>query len=314
MGGIGIVNNPRARRNRARPEIAARLGRLLDGEGELLDASTADELARALDRFAARGVDVLAVNGGDGTAHVVLSALVERWGAQRVPRILLLPGGAMNTVPRSLAVRGTPEAVLARHLDRRRAALPSRVVERDLLQVEAAGVPPRLGFIFGTGAVVAFLDAYYRTGWPVPATAAALLARLVSSALARGRFAARIAAREPLRVWADGEEWPDDRYLSVLAATVPEIGFGFRAFSRFAEQPGFFHAVGVTGSARRLAARVGSIYAGRPWSRTVALDAVARDLLLEAPGPLRFTVDGDLYRAEGAVRVRTGPPVRLVVD
>jgi hypothetical protein len=245
---------------------------------------------------------------------VVLTALVERWGAQRVPRILLLRGGSMNTVARGLAVRGTPEAILARHLERRRSALPSRVVERDLLRVEAAGVPPRLGFIFGTGAVVAFLETYYRTGRPSPATAALLLGRLVSSALARGRFAARITAREPLRVVADGEEWPDDRYLSVLAATVPEIGFGFRPFSRYAEQPGFFHAVGITTSAPQLAARVPAIYTGRPWSRTVALDAVVRDLLLEPTEAVRFTMDGDLYESAGPVRVRTGPAVRLVVD
>jgi hypothetical protein len=41
------------------------------------------------------------------------------------------------------------------------------------------------------------------------------------------------------------------------------------------------------------------------------VDAVTRDLRLG--GPLRFTIDGDLYRAEREVRVRTGPPVRLIM-
>jgi hypothetical protein len=38
---------------------------------------------------------------------------------------------------------------------------------------------------------------------------------------------------------------------------------------------------------------------------------VTRDLVID--GPVRFTVDGDLYEAREAVRVRTGPPVRVVL-
>jgi diacylglycerol kinase (ATP) len=312
MAGIGIVNNPQSRRNRRLPHTADRLRQLVDGEGEVVDASTHDELARALDRFAARDIDVLAVNGGDGTGHVVLSAVATRWKA--LPRVLLLRGGAMNTVAHGNRVRGAPEAILQRHLERRRTGAPSRTVQRDLLRVEGPGVSPRLGFIFGTGAVVQFLDAYYRTGRPSPTTAGLLLVRGIASALARGRFAARLAAREPLRAFVDGDDWPDDRFLGIIAATVPEIGFGFRPFARCDEQPGFFHAIGVTGPITQVVARLPAIYLGRPWKRPVAVDAVARDLRLEAAGPIRFTIDGDLYAAEGEVRVTTGPPVELVLD
>ena len=79
-----------------------------------------------------------------------------------------------------------------------------------------------------------------------------------------------------------------------------------------AEQPGFFHAVGVTGSTLQVAAHLPQVWLGRPWRRQLAMDAVARDLLLEAPESLAFTVDGDLYESPGPLRVRTGPPVRLV--
>jgi hypothetical protein len=184
-------------------------------------------------------------------------------------------------------------------------------VERDLLSVEVDGGPARLGFIFGTGAVVTFLDAYYATGRPSPAVAAALLVRAVGSALVGGRFAGALAAREVVRVTADGDDWPDVPFLAVLAGAVPEIGFGFTPFGRCDEQPGFFHAVGVTGSALQLAAQLPRIWLGRPWRRTLAVDGVARDLLLE--GPLRCTVDGDLYEARQGARVRTGPPVRLLL-
>jgi hypothetical protein len=52
---------------------------------------------------------------------------------------------------------------------------------------------------------------------------------------------------------------------------------------------------------------------GLPWRRPLAVDSVARELVLDAGGPLRFTVDGDLYRAEGEVRVTAGPVVEVLV-
>jgi hypothetical protein len=57
MGGIGIVNNPGSRRNRRRPGIVRRLRERLAGDGEVLDASTPDELGRAVERFRAARVE-----------------------------------------------------------------------------------------------------------------------------------------------------------------------------------------------------------------------------------------------------------------
>ena len=311
MAGIGIVSNPLARRNRRAPEAGRRLRTLLDGEGEVADAATPDELARVVARFKSRRIDVLGVNGGDGTGHVVLTAFAEAYGDAPLPSVALLRGGAMNTVADAHKLRGSPESILRSLLERRRAGVPTRTVERDLLSVESDGERPRYGFLFGTGLVVTFLDAYYGTGHPSPLMAAALLARAIGSALVGGHFSATLTGRELLRVTADGDEWPDEPFLAVIAGAVPEIGFGFTPFARCDEQPGFFHAVGLTGSTLQVAAHLPQIWLGRPWKRTLAVDAVTRDLALE--GPLRFTVDGDLYQVRRSVRVRTGPLVRLIV-
>ncbi len=90
MAGIGIVSNPRAQRNLRSPDTARRLRSLLDGEGEVADASTREELLAVVDRFKGRGIDVLAVNGGDGTGHVVLSAFAAAYGAEPLPSLALL--------------------------------------------------------------------------------------------------------------------------------------------------------------------------------------------------------------------------------
>jgi diacylglycerol kinase family enzyme len=312
MGGIGIVNNPRSRRNRGNPGIVHRLRLELGNEGEVVDASTPEELERAVERFRRARVDVLGVNGGDGTGHYVLTAFARAYGASPLPPVVLLRGGAMNTVAHGHGIRGRPERVLANVLAHRRHGFPLRTVPRDLLKVSADGGPPRYGFIFGVGAIVSFLEAYYATGRPSPAAAALLVARGFLSAAVGGPFAAAVARREPLRVTSDGEEWPDASYLALGAATTPDIGFGFLAFHRCGEQPGFFHAVGVTGSVGQLALAIPRLRRGAPWKRRLAQDEVARELVLEGSA-LRYTIDGDLYPAERAIRVETGPPVEIVL-
>ena len=312
MGGIGIVNNPRSRRNRRRPGIARRLREALGDDGEVVDASTPDELADAVERFRRAGIDVLGVNGGDGTGHVVLTAFARAYGDAPLPRLLLLRGGAMNTVAHGQGIHGSPEHVLREVLIRRRHAFPLRTVDRDLLRIEADGRPATFGFIFGTGVVVAFLEAYYASGHPSPLTAAVLLARAIGSAMIGGPFVQALGRREPLRVATDGDEWPDTSYLTLLAATTPDIGFGFRVFHRCDEQPGSFHAVGVHGTALQIALGLPRIRAGRPWRRRIAHDEVARELVLDGEA-LRFTVDGDLYLAERRVRVSTGPAIEIVL-
>jgi diacylglycerol kinase (ATP) len=312
MGGIGIVNNPRSRRNLRRPGIARRLRERLAHDGEVIDASTPDELERAVERFRAARVDVVGVNGGDGTTHYVVTAFARAFGKEPLPRLLLLRGGAMNTVARGNGVRGGPEGILREVLIRLRSGAPLRTRERDLLRVSADGGAPRYGFIFGTGIVVAFLEAYYATRRPCAATAALLVARAAGSALVNGRFARALARRESLRVAADGDEWPDGSYLALVAGSTPDIGLGFRPFGRCDEQPGFFHAVGVVGPLPALALAAPRLLRGAPWRRRLAQDEVVRTLVVQAEQP-RFTLDGDLYAARRSVTVETGPAVEIVV-
>ncbi|HEY6005699.1 MAG TPA: diacylglycerol kinase family protein [Anaeromyxobacter sp.] len=312
MGGIGIVNNPRTRRNLRRPGIARRLRERLANDGEVLDASTPDELERAVERFRSARVDVVGVNGGDGTTHYVVTAFARAYGKEPLPKLLLLRGGAMNTVARGNGVRGGPEGILREVLIRVRSGAPLRTRDRDLLRVSADGGPARYGFIFGTGIVVAFLEAYYATGRPCAVTAAMLVARAAGSALVNGRFARALMRREALRVATDGDEWPDGSYLALAAGSTPDIGLGFRPFARCDEQPGFFHAVGVVGPLPQLALAVARIRRGAPWRRRLAQDEVVRTLVVQAEQP-RFTVDGDLYGAQRSVTVETGPAVEIVV-
>ncbi len=312
MGGIGIVNNPRAARNRRHPEVRDQLARLLGDQGQLHDADTPEALAAAVASLRAAGVDTLAINGGDGTNHRVLTAAAEAWGAAPLPRLLVLRGGTMNVVAANHGLAGDPAAILSAELARRRAGRPVVVAERDLLRVEADGQPPRYGFLFGTGAAVTFLERFDASRLRSPAGAWLLLARAALSALVNGRQARALMRREPLRIEADGDEWPDQTYFTVLAGTVPSLGLGMRALARCEEQPGFFHAVGVHGSLPQVARLLPRVHRGAPWRRRAALDAVCRELVLEGEA-VRYMVDGDLYGPARALRLSTGPALQVLL-
>lgn len=314
MGGIGIVNNPRSRRNRRWPGTARRLAALLGDDGEIVDASTPAELSRAVERLRAARIDLLAVNGGDGTGHQVLTAWCRASPGAPLPSLLLLRGGSTNAVATGNGVRGRPERILREALARLRRGEPIPAAERDLLRVRADGGEPLHGFLFGTGAMVAFLEAHGSARLHSAAGAAWLLARAAASALAGGRLAASLVRRDRLQVSTDGDEWPDASYLALAAGSTPHVGFGFPAFHRCAEQPGFFHAVGITGSLARLALSLPLVRRGAPWRRSLAQDEVARSLRLQAEEDgIRFTLDGDLYGPARSVSVETGPPVRIAV-
>jgi len=311
MGGIGIVNNPRSARNRRHPGTGAALARLLGDRGLVADASTPDELARALESFRAAGIDTLGVNGGDGTNHYVLTAAAAAWGATPLPPLLVLRGGTMNTLAANHGLRGDPASILAAHLGDLGRGGPLAAVDRDLLRVTGEGLPPTCGFIFGTGVAVAFLEAYYRATHPSALSASWLVLRAAASALVNGPLARALTRREPLRIAVDGDDWPDASYLTLVAGTVPSMGLGFKALARCDEQPGFFHAVGVHGTLVQVARLLPRVHRGAPWRRRAAQDAVARSLTVEGEA-IRFTVDGDLYGPVRELRLETGAALRIL--
>jgi len=311
MGGIGIVTNPRAAGLRRDPADGRRLARLLGDAGVALEADTPEGLARAVETLVAARIDTLGVDGGDGTIHLVLTALAAAWGPAPLPRLLVLRGGTMNVLAANHGLSGDPAGLLAAFLARRRAGVPEVVAQRDLLRVEAEGRPPLLGFLFATGGAVTFLARFYASGRPAPGRAWLLLARAAASAMVGGGLARALTRREPLRIEADGDEWPDGSYLTLLAGTVPVLGLGFRALGRSDEQPGFFHAVGVHGSLAQVLRLLPRVHRGAPWRRRAALDAVARVLMVEGDA-VRFMVDGDLYPGSSRIRLSTGPPLEVI--
>jgi diacylglycerol kinase family enzyme len=332
MSGIGVVLNPKSRRNLRDPGAALRLARELGDHGVLRTAGSIEELYRIAEDFRRVDIDVLAISGGDGTGHVTLTGFLNVYRGADVPQVALLRGGTMNTVANSVGVRrGKPEGLLARLIRAyaQRAIAPLAGVERHVMRVAPRdGGDAHYGFLFGTGVVAGFLAEYYRDGEPSPLVAARTLVRGVGSALIHGQTIRRMA--EPFRGSVRIEDrkengtvheihetvWDERDYLAVAAGTIAHIGLNFRPFYRYADRPGAFHVLGIHASPAAFVSELSRIHRAQPMRPGKAYEALSgRMVLRSVSGRFGYMIDGDLHVSNNPeLAVEIGPRVRLIVE
>lgn len=140
---IGVIYNPRSHRNQGQDLNLGVRANIFVAQPE----DTA-RLKEALERFAARGIDYLVINGGDGTVREVLTAGEDVFG-EAWPDLAVLPKGKTNALNVDLGAPPgwTIGAAIAAYATGRR--LVRRPVRVEAIEGEKRSM---LGFIFGAGA------------------------------------------------------------------------------------------------------------------------------------------------------------------
>ena len=135
MPGIGIVTNPHSRRNRRHPERMRRLGYMLGRDDTYELTNRIEDVADVAREFKESDIDILGLNGGDGTNHVTLTTFIEVYGDKPLPKIALLRGGTMNTVSNGIGIKGKPPRLLANLVEKYYTGQPFETTRRDILKV-----------------------------------------------------------------------------------------------------------------------------------------------------------------------------------
>lgn len=311
MAGIAVVTNPRSRANRRNPAIAGQLAYLLGSKGEVAQPKDLDELVETARRFRDLGIDILAINGGDGTSHTVLTAFVRAYGDAPLPPVALLRGGTMNTVASGIGVRGTPAELLGRLVARYHSGEPIGTVERSLLCVP--GDVPQYGFLFGNGLISNFLEVYYEGSEPSPTKAAWILTKAVLSAFVGGELVRRLMRPVELEVLVDGKPWPWHRYLTVAVGTVDDIGLRFRPFHEAPKMIGHLHALGFACGPMDVVMELPRIRMAHATKHPDIGSAVAQRLVMRAERDIPYMIDGDFHVGGQSLEVSVGPRVKLLL-
>lgn len=309
---VGIISNPHSGRNRRRPGRVERIVADHPGVHHCLTRS-ADDIPAALARLAERGVGVLAINGGDGTVGQVLGRLLEAGPFERLPLIVLLPGGTTNMNVGDVGLRGSLERAVQRLCDWAEQGLGRcRLLRRAVLRVQPAPDSAAVyGMFFGAGAIIQGIEYCQRE------VHTRGIGNEIGPGLAMARTLWGIARRDPRFVrpvtaavaFDGGPERPPEDILLLLSSTLERLFLGMRPW--WGDGDGPLHTTLVRHDAPRLIRNLPALLRGRP-NRHVNETAGYRSrnldsLQLAMDGP--FTLDGELFHASreaGPVDVRSG--------
>ena len=308
---IAVLVNPRSRANRRNPKIAADFQTILGDTGRVFAPRSLDELAQVAVELRQAPPAVIGVHGGDGTLHKTVTALVRAFGDTPLPPVAALCGGTMNVVAGSLGIRERPRAFVQQLAESARSGQSPDTLRRRCIQVD-----DQYGFIFGNGLMANFLNEYYAPGGYGPGRAVWLLLRLLGSALIVGPFVRRVFHRFRGTVKVDGVPiaWPD--FVTVGAATVREVGLGFKLIHRADDDPERFGVLAIHAGPLALIPDFAAVHAGRGIAPSRAFSAVASTLDIEpVEDVMAYTIDGDLYRKDrvsGPLRITVGPAIDFI--
>ena len=203
MGRLGIINNIEAGRTRAR--LAKIRALIRNCRAEVREVGDLPSIRAATHELLAAGVDLLAVNGGDGTAQAVITELQRC--RQVAPDIAILPGGTTNLTAHDINGRLGLEAAIGALV--KQDSYPSadrHRVSRPLLEVVLPGRPQEFGFFLGAGAILAGMR-HFRE-------------RVGAHGL-RDELAAGLSLLRGLAGIAGGEHAWSQHHTTVQAATAP---------------------------------------------------------------------------------------------
>jgi hypothetical protein len=313
---IGVISNPLSGGNRKGLQPVERI---LSGYRRVWHRKAVDleQVTAAVRDFACRGVDLLVVNGGDGTIHAVLTALFTAKWPHRLPVLALLRAGTASMIARDVGLRGSRLQALSRLLEWASSGrgAPS-IVERPVLRLEGAlGAQPIYGMFFGAGGIyqgIEFcLNRIHRAGVRGELAAGLTLGRFLLAALGDDKRTIPPAA---VQMSLDGMEMQPINALVILATTLKRLFLGMRPY--WGSESGPLHFTAVRSDAEHFLWAFPSLIRGRrgrlgsPDHGYISHNVREIRLLMQSG----FTLDGQLYLPDpqlGGLSLRSGGRIKF---
>ncbi len=197
-----------------------------------------EQIPGILEKCAKTGVGTVAIDGGDGTAGLVFSELLNDGPYGALPALALLPSGKTNMTASAWSLKGNRQTALARLIQRHRDNdLEGAVHTQAILALqESENTPPRHGAFFGGADVVEGIQycrrAIYPLGLPNAVSHSAAVAILIMRALSSGTQGGTIEVR-----FDETDAGEDGRFLFVIATTMDRMMLGVRPMPQEGQGP-----------------------------------------------------------------------------
>lgn len=312
---IGMVTNPRSGGNKKGlgkiREFLARNPGIHHGE-----AVTPSEVQGVLADFASKGVNLLVVNGGDGTVQSVLTALYVRSLFSVPPLLALLQAGTTSMLSRDVGVRGTPLAALAKILDWSTGAGAGNqsVFERSVLKLsQAEDSEPICGMFFGVGAIPQGIELCHTSMNPNGVRGELLpgliIARFLLAVLTgKGTF----VPSTDMEIRFDAAPPLENSYLFAMISTLERLFLGLHPFWGTEAAPLRFTA--LKANPPYLLRNLPYLLRGRRTTTASPENGFfshnVREITLDFKG--KFTLDGEIFEAKGPLIIGPAGPARFL--
>ena len=305
---VGVISNGRSHRNRQASESPEAAATRIAPDVLARAPATLPELSRALLECADAGVELLIVDGGDGTVRDVISCAASLF-PDGLPRMAVVPSGKTNAlaidlgIPADWTVREAVEAGRAGSVKLR--------APIDILR-PGSELPDLRGFLFGTGAFVRATGLAQRTH-KAGAFRGVAVGLSLGWGVAQTLFGGRgnvWRAGETVGIAAAGEPLTQRDFYMLFGSTLERLPLGVKPFGAVREG---LKLLAIDAPPRAMARAVGPLLRGSeaPWLERAGyhrLDTEAVRLSIESG----FVLDGELY-AGGEFTVRRGAPIQFVV-
>ena len=338
---IGVITNPKSRKNRGRPHRAEHLKSIVGDLGEVHCTDSIDSIKPVLREFLRRRARFWVADGGDGALHWMLrmgmEVLEEEEFADTAAPLLLLPtkGGTIDFVANNVGIKGNAESILTnlRHhietgQDIEEAEVDSMLIEG--VEVTEDGELPfrTYGFACAAGGVgQRFFSKYYAEPDPNPRTIVKVIGKAIASMPVGlsplrhlpgmpkhfAQYSRDLLQPARLKVTIDGMVLPGDVYSGVHVASMSiNLGNILRLFPK-AEEPGLLHSLLGSPSPTTTVRNLPRMTMGKELRGRQLLDRACRALELEAVDDelLAPVIDGEYYRNLRKVSFRVGPRIRI---
>jgi hypothetical protein len=314
---IGLINNLRAGRNYK--EVSRILG-LLRSYPHVLHVETdeAGALPEAIDDLSRQRIDLLVVNGGDGTLqHALTELLVDRPFA-KIPMIAPLAGGRTNSTALDIGASRNPVSGLKRVLDAAAAGtLDELLVDRPVMRVEFdRGRRVEYGMFFGAGMIrraVSMVHDVFPNGKAQGSLGAGItMLALVTKAAFKPRDG--ILTPDKIQVTLDDRTVRQGEFYLTISSTLRRLFWGIEPF--WGQQKGDLRFTSIASNAWRLGMAAPGILRGKPREFVTPENGytsrnAGHAVLRMSCG---FTVDGEIFdqQSDDVVRLSAGRPVSFI--
>jgi hypothetical protein len=311
---MAMITNPRSGGNRKGWDG---IRNFLAGNRQIRheEAVTPDQVRAVLADFASREVDLLIVNGGDGTVQSVLTALYGQNLFRRPPVLALLRAGTTSMLARDVGVAGRPLAALEKIRDWRGPAAGGHdIEERSVLKLRQGADGQNLcGMFFGAGAIPRGIELFHGQINPKGVRGeffpGLILARLLLAVFTGNE---KLLPPAEMEIRVDGVPVPENRYLFTLVSTLDRLFLGMHPYWGKEDAPLHFSA--VRSKPPCLLRNLPYLMRGRR-TRTASpengyFSRNARRIHFDFRG--RFTLDGELFEAVAPLTVEPAGPARFL--